>query len=270
MPRVALFLSACKTAFSLWLDRDASHHAAAVSYYALFAVTPLLLITITTSSLVYGKEYVTDIFRSWGNILGPELITLLTSAVANLESIGQSFTIPLFGSLLFAGMAVMMFNAFTIGLEGLCCADNHSKLSGLRRSAHSAEFILIISIYLIMVLGLYRIVDVLTLHVNSPLLGLFSTLINIFLTAVLFALMYRLLPQDRPNFKNRLQGALVASILFTLGRSLVGLYLALHPVADLFGAAGLLVVLLVWIYVSIAIVYYGAALSLVFSNKESG
>ena len=97
---------------------------------------------------------------------------------------------------------------------------------------------------------------------------LFDAVIFLVMTTVLFSLMFKILPWQAPAFKSRLWGSFVASVLLYLARSLVALYITLTPVPGLFGVAGLLVVLLIWTFVSTGIIYYGAAFAYVHGGRQ--
>lgn len=268
MPRIAHFFQNCKEAAYLWYEKDADLMAATISYYAIFAVTPLLLITISLSSLLYGKEHVAQTFTEWGSILGPDLVALLTDAVANLELLSGNFATPFLGALFFSGMTIVMFNAFTTGLHNLWNLPYHGVFSWIKKSANSAEFIIAFEIYLLLLIGFYKGVETVPSFQTGIITDVLSIVVSIVLTTALFGLMYHLLPRRHPNFSARMVGAFVAGILFTAAKSLIGIYLLLTPVPGLFGAAGLLVVLLIWVYISVSIIYFGATLSYVLSDKK--
>ena len=104
-----------KKAAVLWYDRDADHAAAMVSYYALFAVVPLLFLSITISGFVYGQGFVLATLASWGSVLGADLLGLLQVSLQNLSALSNKFALPLVGALFFSGMIIVLFIQSPVG-----------------------------------------------------------------------------------------------------------------------------------------------------------
>lgn len=272
MPALTRYIETCfnngKAAVLLWYDANADFMAATVSYYAIFAVAPLLLLTLLLSDLVFGREYVAQLFTEWGTILGTDLVTLLGSAVTNLESLSQNFTLPLIGAIFFSGMTVGMFNAFISGVHLLWGVPPQGIKGWVKKCLHSALFIITLEAYLLVVVGVLKLANTLSFSFGTALGDLVSFTGVLLLTVLLFFLMFSLLPFRRPPFSARLAGATVAGILFTTTKSLVASYISLTPVPGIFGAAGLLIILLTWVYVSVAIIYYGAAITRVIEQNR--
>ena len=101
-----------------------------------------------------------------------------------------------------------------------------------------------------------------------PLFAALAQIVFFMCTTVLIALGFGLLPLTAPSFKARLYGAVVATTLFLFTRTLVALHVATSPSPDIYGAAGLLFVLLIWIYISACIIYYGASFAYVYENSK--
>lgn len=268
MPRLARYLKLSKEAAFLWYDKDADFMAATVSYYALFAVTPFLLLTLSLSGLVYGREEVALTFVDWGSVLGPDLIALLSEAVRNLMALSNDFSIPFFGTLFFSGMTIVMFNTFTTGIHNLWGIKHAGFLGWVKKCIHSAFFVVAFQMYLVILVGMYRLIDVLTANYGGAVANVIGALGVITLTTVLFSLMFWLLPWQRPPLPDRLLGAFTAGVLFTIAKFLIALYITLTPVPGLFGAAGVLLALLIWVYVSVAILYFGAAMAYTASHNR--
>ena len=91
--------------------------------------------------------------------------------------------------------------------------------------------------------------------------ALINTMFFIMANSVLFSLAYRILPWEQPSFGARLQGALMASVLLSIVRVLVVFYLSLTPVPGLFEAAGVMIVLLLWLYATASVFFFGAAIA---------
>jgi membrane protein len=245
-------------ATQLWYIKDSDRMAATVSYYGLFALVPLLFLSVVIASLLYGKVFVVDTLNNWGSVLGPELLGLLQVAVKNLEQLSVGFGWPIFGAIFFSSMVVVMFNTFSTGLTHLWGVSPRSFKNWLKKSCRSVVFIIVFEAYLLCLvlfnLGTQSLLG--DAFMGQYILQLLILLVS---TTVLFTLAYRILPDLAPSRKACFFGAMVASVLFLVARLFVALYIAITPVPGLYGAAGLILALLIWLYTSTAVVYFGAA-----------
>jgi len=237
-------------------DRDADHLAAALAYYTPFALTPLILISVTVLSYVYGSSYAVDMLMIWGSVLGPEMLTLLSEAIVRLRETAGDFSLPLVSSLFFFAMIVLAFNMLTSGFHQVWEIPHRGVSGWLQKCWRSVIFVFVLQAYLILIMG----VDGLVLSfAETAFLPLVATGISFVATTWLFYLAYRFLPLVPRSRLASLSGAVVASILLGIAKSLIALYVASAAVPKLYDAAGLIVALLIWIYSAAAIVYFGAA-----------
>ena len=258
------FLSTVVGAGKLWYHKDAGAKAAVVSYYMLFAVTPILLLTVSVTGFLYGKELVVKMFNSWGTVLGEDMLILLHEAVLNLEVVTQS-QLPLFAVIFFSVMIVLMCNAFSSGLQQLWGTQKKGLIILVLKSARSLLFIVIFELYLVVLIGFALLLD----GMHPGLLRMFlDAFLFTIASAILFSLMYSVLVTKSPPLRCRLVGGFIASILFLLARWFVAWYVLTTPVPGLFGTAGLILVLLIWVYVSVSVIYYGAAFAHVNYTKR--
>lgn len=262
------FLQTARGAARLWYDTDADNRAATVSYYVIFAVVPLLLLTIAIHSVVFGEAFIVQTLNQWGSVLGTDVLMLLGNAVQNLEAISTGFGIPVFGTLFFTVMVIMMLNTFTTGIHAIWGMRHRGFRGWLRKSKHSVAFIVIFEMYLFCMLVLTSIVSWMEQLVPFFGIVLFDAFSFLVMTTVLFALAFKILPWQAPALRSRILGSFVASVLLYFARALVTAYIALSPVPGLFGVAGLIVVLLIWVFVSTAIIYYGAAFAFIHGGRR--
>ncbi len=260
------FFKTLLAAAELWYDRDADHMAATVSYYSLFAITPLLLLTITLLGLVVGGDTIKVQLLSWGAVLGPDILTLLSLAVQNLDDLSAGIGLPIFGAIFFSGMVVVMCNTVTSGLHHLWGIGHRGFKGWLKKCLNSISFIVILELYILSVIGVSLMVETLSGGTWYPILWTLKLLFIFLVTTLLFSLLYKVLPWESPSLKARILGASVAAVLFMVAKVLVALYVDLTPVPGLFGAAGLILALLIWVYVTACIVYFGAAVAKVVTD----
>lgn len=256
-----------KVAARVWYDADGDHKAATVSYYMIFAMVPLLLLSVAIHSLLFGRHYIVSTLNDWGSVLGNGVTELLTEAVRNLESLSGGFSVPFTGIIFFTGMVIVMFNTFTTGIHDVWGIRQRGFKGWLRKSRHSIIFIMVFELYLFCTLAVsYG----LSLIPSLPFVVVLLVDAVFFLSAttILFSLAFTVLPWESPKLRSCLHGAFVASVLLYLARALVSLYIELSPVPGLFGVAGLMVVLLIWVFACAAIIYYGAAYAYVHAGKQ--
>jgi membrane protein len=192
----------------------------------------------------------------WGSVLGPDMLTLLSEAIARLRETAGDFSVPIVGTLFFFAMIVVAFNTLSSGFHQLWEVPHQGVRGWLQKSWRSVVFIFVLQAYLILIMG----VDGLVLaYSDTAFLPLVAMAIGFVATTWLFYLAYRFLPVAPHTRLASLYGAVVASVLLGVAKSLIALYVGSAAVPKLYDAAGLIVALLIWIYSAAAIVYYGAA-----------
>lgn len=256
---------------SFMTDRAPSM-GAALSYYTLFSLAPLLLIVIAVAGLTFGIEAARgQIFGQIASLVGADAAAMIQDLVSNAYQPEKG----LFATLL--GVSLMLFGATTVFGE-LQDALDHIWQAPAREQNSSWWSLLrsrLLSFGLILGIGFLLIVSL----VMSAALAAFNTLwsplfsswqllgqaldiiINFVLLTILFAMIYKWMPRVRIAWRDVLVGATCTAILFMLGRALIGQYIAHSSVASAFGAAGSIVVVMVWVYYSAQIFLFGAELT---------
>ena len=254
-------------AIILWLQRDADMHAAALAYFAIFALTPLLLLSITLVGLLIGGPEVSALLLQWGNSLDPQLTALLEASVRNFNTLTMAYVMPLIAIIFFSTMILVSLNSLAAGLNHMFGTIQHGWRSTLNRSARSLFFFVFLQVYLVCFIILNRAIIFLAHIPFVQVLELLYPLLLFASTLVLFTLGYGILPAYAVSLRARFYGAIIASGLFLFTRALVSLHTATTPIPDLFGAAGLIIVMLVWIYVSATIIFFGAAFAAAYEES---
>lgn len=254
------FWSDLKAAGLLWYEKDADYMAATASYYALFAVAPMLVLSIAYLSILYGHELVTATLLKWGNILGPDMLRLLGSAIDNLETLSASVKIPVLGLFFFSGMIVILFNTLTSGLHHLWDIPHRGVRGWIKKSLNSVVFMFVFEIYLVGVIAFQLLTE--WFYADAGFVGWsVNTTFFLIVTTIFFSLAYRILPWQAPPLKNRLYAAFIASILMVGVKTTVASYLLFTPVPGLYDAAGVMLSLLLWLYATACVFYFGGALA---------
>lgn len=249
----------------LWYLADMKSYAVAFSYYAPLAILPLLLFSITFVGMIYGEPITKQIITNWGLVLGHDLIEIIRSAIENLKTEANTFTIPIVGIIFFAGASILTLNVLSNGFYKLWKIERVGFLNWIKKSLRSVLFILIFQIYLIIIIGFEIFMNFTNLKGDMVL-----SLVFLFVsTGAFFAILFRFLASNAPSTKGCIVGASLASILFVISKSTISIYITNLSGLNLYGAAGLILVLLIWIYVLAAIIYFGAAVAHEYDKMNS-
>lgn len=241
----------------VWLERGGSYYSAAFSYYAPLALIPLLFFSVTVAGFLYGEHFAQGVFTSWGSVLGDDVFRLITLALENLHAETRRSEVPVFAGVFFLGFYIIALNVVSDGFLKFWGREARGVLAFVQKSIRALLFLGVLQLYLTVVIGLdYFIVP--TVLGEHSLLG---SIILYLSTSAFFVLVYRFLTSRPPSWAGCMTGALVSSLFFVMIKVLVDFYIATTPVLSLYGAAGLILVLFVWVYVLAAIIFYGAAVA---------
>jgi membrane protein len=259
-----------------WKDDYASSMGAALSYYTIFSIAPLLLIVIAVAGIAFGEEAASGaLFEQLRGLLGDEGATMAQKLVAGAREPRTSViaTITGVGAMILGATTVL--NELQSALDRIWRAppDKAGLWTMLRRRFAAVSLILAIGFLLLVSLVASAALGVLS-QWWSPLFGKMRWLFEAFnfaaslaMVTALFAMIYKILPRVRIGWKDVWTGAAVTALLFTLGKFLIGLYLGRSAVTSGFGAAGSVVVILLWVYYSAQIFLLGAEFTVVYARR---
>ncbi len=249
----------------LWYFADMKSYAAAFSYYAPLAILPLILFSITVVGIIYGESFTRQIITNWGLVLGQDLIDIIRAAVDNLKTEANTFSVPIIGVIFFAGASILTLNVLSSGFHRLWEVEKTGVINWLKKSGRSILFVLIFQIYLVFIIAFEIFINLANLQ-NDALWSLIFLFVS---TGAFFAILFRFLASNAPSTKGCIVGAVIASILFVISKSTINVYITNLSGLNLYGAAGLILVLLIWIYVLAAIIYFGAAVAHEYDKMNS-
>ncbi len=272
-------LSMIKESFQEWKEDDALQLGAALAYYTIFSIAPLLLIVIAVAGLVWDREAVQgQLVGQIDQLVGRQGAEAIQGMVANAAKQGDKSGIL---ATIVAGVTVLF------GATGLF-AQLQSSLNKIwnveaKPSRGIVGFLMtrVLSFGMILGIGFLLLVSLVVsaglTAVNSYMSGLLPGAETLFLAlnfvvslaviTLLFAMMFRFLPDVKIAWRDVWVGAAVTAVLFTIGKFLIGLYLGHSSAASVFGAAGSLVILLLWIYYSTQILFFGAEFTQVYARR---
>jgi len=262
------------------MDVDPFQMGAALAYYAVFALPPMIIIMINTASLFYGRHAVEgEIYSFLKSYIGVEGVTQIQQMAANLSQ-SEGFTLAtVIGvvALLIAatGAFISLQNSLNY-IWGVKPKPRNQYLKLLR--ARSMSFLLILGIT-VLLLVLVIIQGILS-WVGSQFFILaqisisevyLANAVNLALStlviAFLFAAVYKFLPDAHITWRDVRVGSGVTAALFTIGKIIIAAYIANSNLASVYGAAGIIAILLVWVFYSSQILFFGAVFTLVYSRK---
>jgi membrane protein len=261
-----------------WLDADASSHGAALAFYTLFSLAPLLLIAVAVASSLFGEASAREeIVRQIQRFLGPESARLAGEVMVQAASTRGRTSAGVVGAVaLFVG-ATTVFNQLQEALNEIWgVRPKHGRWlrNFLRKRALSFGLVLAVGFLLIVSLVLSAIVaafgDLLSrwLAFDEMVLSVLNFALFFGVATGLFASIYRILPDARIAWRDVWVGAFVTALAIAGGKLGIERYLGESGVAPLFGVAGSLVVLLLWVYYASMIVLLGAAFTRVWSSPR--
>ena len=268
-----------KKSVTAWLDDYAPSMGAAISYYTVFSIAPLLLIVIAVAGFVWGREAVQgEIVGQLSGLIGREGAMGIQALIesANKPAKGVLATILSVGVLVVG--ATTVFAELQSALDRVWDVPPAQKKSGiwstLRARVLSLGFILglgfLLSVSLVISAGLAALGGWMTglLPGAELLLQILNSIVSLGVAVVLFAMIFKLMPQAAVGWRDVWVGAIVTAVLFEIGKALIGLYIGKSSVTSSFAAAGSLVVLLLWVYYSAQIFLLGAEFTWVYAHDH--
>lgn len=261
-----------------FFDNNAWNKGAALAYYTVFALPPILIIMINTIGAILGRQAVSgQIYGQLKAMLGAPAAREIQSIVENISQSGEWTLATLVGVvtllLTATGVFISMQDALN-AIWGVKPKPKHEYLKLVKDRILSFAMILSISFLLLVSLLVHALVakvgDYLQWMLGETALVFIQVFNNIFSLAVvslLFASIFKFLPDARIRWRDVWVGAIVTALLFTLGKTLIGVYLGNSNLASLYGAAGTVVVVLTWVFYSSLVLYFGSIFTLVYSRK---
>ena len=266
-----------KRAVAAWSDDYAPSMGAALSYYSVFSLAPLLLIIISIAGLVFGEDAARgEIFGQLRGLMGDDAAKAIEGLLASVSKPTQGIAATVIGIVVLLIGATSVFGELQDALDRIWRAPARDKASGLwgllRARLLSFGMILGIAFLLMISLVLSAAVSALgrwwgeVFGAWELLAQLVNVLVGFALTTGVFAMIYKLIPRVSVQWRDVWLGAAVTSLLFTIGQFLIGLYIGKSAVASSFGAAGSLIVIFVWVYYSAQIFLMGAEFTWIYAE----
>lgn len=267
-----------KQSVSDWVDDKAMQLGAALAFYSLLSIAPLLIITIAVAGLVFGQEAAQgQLVGQMRSMVGTEGAEAIETMLANARRPGAGIVATILGvaTLLFGASGV--FGQLQTSLNTIW--EVQPKPGGgfwgfIRTRFLSFAMVLGIGFLLLVSLVLSALLSALGDLMGGLLPGwqiaaqVLNLAVSFGVITLLFAMIFKILPDVKIAWRDVWIGAALTALLFTLGKYLIGLYLAQASPGSTYGAAGSLVVLILWIYYSSLILFFGAEFTQVYAKAH--
>ena len=265
--------------FTLWQRHNGSRLAASLSFYTLLSLTPLLLIVVSIAGLAFGRQAAqAQLLRQIESLVGLQGADAIRPLLHGARDTTQGVLATALGLLMFLFGASGVFVELRDALNTIWEVPEHQHpglkwLTYLLR-ARLVTFGLVLSIGFLLIVSLAVNAWIAALGAFSAqhlkglegVLQLANSVVSFVVITALFSAIYKILPEVRIEWEDVALGSVVTSLLFTTGKFLIGLYLGKATFASTYGAAASVVILIVWVYYSAQIFFYGAAFTKVFAN----
>lgn len=276
---IRTFLGLFREAYKIWLEDRAQRLGAALAYYAMFSIAPLLVIVIAIAGLVFDQETArSQIVSVLTTQIGVEAATTVDELIIGIQASGSGIFATVVSALILFIGSTNLFAQLKDALNTIWHVRHKPPpnflrgiLLAMRDRMMSTVMVASMGIILLSTLAISAGLTVLSsgLETVAPNASFVWRGVNLVIgfgvTTLLFALMFKVLPDVQITWHVALVGALITSVLFNLGAYLFGLYLRYGGVVSILGAVGSFVVVLIWAYFSAQMVFFGAKFAQVYA-----
>jgi membrane protein len=268
-----------RDAVNAWSDDYAPSMGAALSYYTLFSIAPLLLIAISVAGLVFGPEAARgEIFGQLKDLMGAEGAQAVERMLQNVDRPGAGIIGTVSGVAVLLLGAATVFNELQNDLDRIWRVPEQAKAGGLWNLLRTRllSFGMVLGVAFLLIVSLVMSAALAALgkwwapvFAEWQRFAYFLDLaISFSLMTLVFGMIYKIMPRTRIRWRDVWIGAAVTSALFAAGKFAIGLYLGRVGVGSAFGAAGSLVMVMVWVYYSAQIFLLGAEFTRVYARTH--
>ncbi|MBN8823505.1 MULTISPECIES: YihY/virulence factor BrkB family protein [unclassified Spirosoma] len=266
-----------RDSFNGFLDDRCLKLSAALAYYTVFSLAPLLVLIMSLTSIFLGEEAIRgQIFGQLNGLVGNEAAKQIQDMIKSVGLSGKTNTA------LAIGIITLVIGATSIFIEiqdsvnliwRVKAKPKRGWLKLIKDRLLSSSLVVSLGFLLLVSLVINGLVLALSNQLTRLLPGLgvyivmaFNFLLSTSIITILFGIIFKVLPDAKIAWKDVRLGAVFTALLFMLGRYLIGLYIETTSTSSTYGAAGSLIVILTWIYYTAAILYFGAEFTQAYAN----
>ena len=276
--RTPLILRLFGSAARAWWDDDAMRLGASLAYYTLFAIAPILLVATAIAGMVFGAEAARgQIVGQLDQLLGREGALAVQSLLEGASQRRSGIVATVIGSIAFAAAATGAFLELQLALNTIWRVKVNPGANiraFLVDRLRSFGLVVAIGFLLMVSLAVTAALAALSAWLSRLSPGMpivwsgVGMLVSFVVTTGLFALLFKFLPDVTLHWRDVTTGAMVTAVLFTAGQQVIGLYLGQSSTASSYGAAGSMMILLLWVYYSCQILLFGAEFTRVYADRR--
>jgi membrane protein len=258
--------------YAEWSKDNASQLGAALAFYTIFSLAPILIIIVAVVGVILGKESVqTYILAELGKVIGQDNGAFVMNVIQSRYQAGSGLEATIIAIVLILVGSTTVCMTLKSALNTMWGVNGKPSgfLNYIKERIMSSLIILVIGAFLFLSMIVSSVISTISNFIDIPLF-LFSTIdniVSIILLTLLFSMLYKMLPDVKISWGDVWVGGAVTAAFFTLGKFLLGLYLSHSSVSSAYGAAGSLVVLLLWVYYSAQVIFLGAEFTQVYARK---
>jgi membrane protein len=278
MEQKTSLLNVGKSTITQWIEDEPFQLAAALSYYTLFSLAPLMIIVITIAGFAFGREAAQNqIVETIQGLIGEDSAKAIQDMIQNASNKPKtgiiSTVLGVIVLIVGAGGVVGQLQTSLNTIWGVAPKPGQGVGGFIRQRFISFSMILAIGFLLLVSLVVSAVLTGLTQWMGSLFGGtavlahVLDLLVSFVFVTALFAIIYKFLPDVRIEWRDVWIGAALTSFLFTIGKFLIGLYLGSSGVTSTYGAAGSLITVLLWVYYSSLIFFLGAEFTQVYATQ---
>ncbi|HRI33476.1 MAG TPA: YihY/virulence factor BrkB family protein [Saprospiraceae bacterium] len=250
--------------------------SAALSYYTIFSLPPLLMIIISLSGYFFGKEAVQgEIFGQINGLVGNAAAIQIQEAIKNVKLSDSNTFATVFGVVVLLIGASGVFSEIQDSINyiwGIKAKPNRAFVKFLKNRLMSFSMIGSVGFLLMVGLIISAVMDVLNNRLSTYypkdtiyLFNVINIVVVFFIITLLFAIIFKALPDAKIVLYDCIVGSAFTAFLFMIGKFAIGAYLGSSAIASIYGAAGSVILILVWVYYSAIILYFGAEFTKVYA-----
>jgi membrane protein len=266
-----------KETFKGFIDDNAIKLSAALSYYTIFSLPPLLIIIISLSGIFFGADAVKgEIFGQIKGLVGNDTALQIQETLKNVKLSNSTAFATIIGIIILLIGASGVFSEIQDSINfiwGIKAKPRRGLIKFMYNRLMSFSMIGSVGFLLLVSLTINSLIEILNkrLAVNFPhdailIVYVSNTLISFIIITLLFTIIFKALPDGKISILDCIIGASFTAFLFMIGKFAIGFYLGSYNIASIYGAAGSVILILVWVYYSAIILYFGAEFTKVYAH----
>lgn len=261
--------------------QDAMNYSSSIAFYLIFSLPAILIITIYIAGSVYEDQVVRDsLLEQFNNFFGQQSAEAIDKILRNVNEASDSVINRIIGFITLIVSATTVFVSLQDGINkvwGIAAKPDSNLYRVLKNRllslamAVSVGFLLLVSLVIEASLNLFdsKVIEIFS-ESEFYIANTISFSFSVIVTTAVFACLFKIIPDAEVKWKNVWMGALITTVLFGIGKYMIGFYLGVSSFGSVYGAAGSLVILLTWIFYSSMIVLFGAQYTAVYSEEIEG